>query len=287
MGTITAIAPWFGSKRNLATEIIRAIGPHRVYWEPVCGSLAVLLAKPPVVMETANDLHGDLINLARVLRDEEKAFVLYGRTARLIYHEDIFEECAARVRSRGDQSASDLPDVNRAEDYLICSWFGRNGVAGTSSNNMNFCARYTANGGHAATRWKSVVDSIPSWHQRLRNVTILNRDVFDILPRIADEPGTAIYVDPPYLTKGAKYLHDFAVSDHARLAEALGRFRKTRVVVSYYDDARLSDLYPGWRVDMHEVTKALVNQGARDSSGATKATEVLLVNDFSGQNTLF
>jgi DNA adenine methylase len=279
MSVINALAPWFGSKRNLAPEIVRAIGKHRVYWEPFCGSLAVLLAKPACVMETANDLHGDLVNLARVLRDEPTALDLYGRMSRLVFHEDLFHEAAGRVRSRGQQPAGDTPDVARAEDYLITSWFGRNGVAGTSSYNSNYCVRYTANGGHAAKRWHSVCASIPDWHERLRNVTILNRDAFGLLERIDDADGTAIYCDPPYLVKGAAYVHDFKADDHRRLADLLGRFKRTRVVVSYYDAPELAELYPGWAKHRHDVTKALVNQGARDKGGTVKAPEVLLIND--------
>ena len=49
---IGAILPYFGGKRNLASRIIDFLGPHRVYWEPFCGSMAVLFAKEPVVMET-------------------------------------------------------------------------------------------------------------------------------------------------------------------------------------------------------------------------------------------
>ncbi len=50
-GKITAIAPWFGSKRTLAPEIVRRLGLHRAYCEPFCGSMAVLLAKPPCSFE--------------------------------------------------------------------------------------------------------------------------------------------------------------------------------------------------------------------------------------------
>jgi hypothetical protein len=53
---INAIAPWFGSKRTLALRIVEAIGPHKVYWEPFVGSMAVLLAKAPAKMETVNDM---------------------------------------------------------------------------------------------------------------------------------------------------------------------------------------------------------------------------------------
>lgn len=238
----------------------------------------MLLAKEPCTQETVNDLHGDLINLARVLKDEGLAVELYRRLARTVMHEDLLHEAAERWRAQGHSPAPDLGDVDRAEDFMVCSWFGRNGVAGTSSYNQGFCVRYTKNGGHAATRWCSAVDSIPDWHRRLRTVTILNRDGFEIIERLEDAKGAAIYVDPPYLVKGAKYVHDFEAADHERLAVLLRRFRETRVVVSYYFDDRLATLYPGWKLRRLKAVKALVSQGMRDRNGKVEAPEVLLVN---------
>lgn len=94
---ITAIAPWFGGKRNLAPAIVEELGPHRGYWEPFCGSLAVLLAKPRVSQETANDLHGDLINLARVLQERR------GRPPKATTKDSAFgtPQMAAMPRSAG------------------------------------------------------------------------------------------------------------------------------------------------------------------------------------------
>lgn len=273
---VTALAPWFGGKRTLAARIIEELGPHRIYWEPFCGSMAVLMAKSACVMETVNDLHGDLINLARVIQDETLGPKLYRRLRRTLMCEQLHREAAERHRERGymvDRPA----DLDAAYDYFLCAWLGRNGVAGTSSYNQGFCVRYTAKGGHSATRWDSVVNSIPAWRRRLRNVTIMCRDGFELLPKIADDPGTAIYCDPPYLVKGAKYVHDFDSQDHERLADALSRFRRTRVVVSYYDHPRLDELYPGWTKRHLNVSKALVHHGRRGTSDV-RAPEVLLVN---------
>ena len=97
---IKAIAPWFGAKRNLALRIVELLGKHSVYWEPFCGSMAVLLAKPACKMETVNDLHGDLINLARVIQHEQLALKFYRRLRRTLMHEQIFREAAERCRER-------------------------------------------------------------------------------------------------------------------------------------------------------------------------------------------
>lgn len=275
---ITCIAPWFGSKRTLAPTIVKELGPHRAYWSIFGGSLADLMVKPPCSMETVNDLHGHLINLARVLADETKAIALYERLSRTLMHEIVFRECAEEVRSYGNVPANEEGDVDRAYAYFVAAWCGRNGVAGTASTNYNFCARYTKNGGHAAKRFISATESIPAWHHRLRNVTILNRNAFELLSKIEDASGVVIYCDPPYVEKGAKYLHDFTPEDHVRLAEALRRFRYTRVVVSYYEHPEVRRLYDGWRFVACTMTKSLVNQGMRDKGGAVKAPELIIVN---------
>lgn len=283
---IKAIAPWFGGKRNLASRIAEELGEHCVYWEPFCGSMAVLMTKKPCVMETVNDLHRDLINLARVIQHEEEGVRFYRRLRRTLVAEDLFNESAEVIRGA---EASDALDSDRAYHYFITSWLGRNGVAGTGSYNAHFCVRYTANGGHAAKRWASAIRSIPSWRRRLANATILRRDAFELLPKIQDKAGTSIYVDPPYIVKGSTYLYDFgmtskrgqdrdvATADHRRLAEQLQRFQEARVVVSYYDHPLLGELYPSWTKRVIEVSKALAHQGRRGKSHA-KAREALLIN---------
>lgn len=275
---IKALAPWFGGKRNLAPRIVELLGPHRVYWEPFCGSMAVLMVKPPCVMETVNDLHADLINLAKVVQDRQLGPKLYRWLRRTIMCERIHREAAERYAERTYLAPVDKVDLERAYDYFICAWLGRNGVAGTQSYNQGFCVRYTSGGGHSAKRWQSAIQSILAWRRRLANVTILQRDAFELLERIEDRKGTAVYVDPPYLEKGAKYIHDFEDADHERLAKLLRRFKQSRLIVSYYDHPLLAELYPGWTRYEVTISKALANQGSRGAKNI-KVKEILLVNE--------
>lgn len=282
---IKAIAPWFGSKRGLASEIVRQLGPHSAYWEPFCGSLAVLLAKPPVGHETINDLHGDLINLARIVQSPTWAPVLYERLKRTLAHEDLLRE--ARETFRGEDPPLDPllgpAHVDRAYVYFVTSWLGRNGVSGTARSNYQMAIRWTPHGGGGGQRFVSAINSLPAWHERLRRVLILRRDAFEIIEKIEDVAGVAIYVDPPYLHEsmagGSRYEHDFAAGDHRRLADMLARFRAARVVVSYYDHAQLAELYPAgaWHKLDRQRNKNLHVQNRRGSQ-ATIAPEVLLVN---------
>jgi DNA adenine methylase len=276
---IRALTPWFGGKRTLAPVIVQELGKHRAYWEPFCGSMAVLMSKPECRQETVNDLHGDLINLARVIQSRTAGAALYRQLRRTMMHESSLRDAVDSLKA---DPTGDALDVDRAWAFFLLSWMGRNGSVGTEGHarTATFCVRYTANGGDSATRFRGAVESIPAWRRRLRNVTVLNRDAFEVIEKIADEPGCVVYADPPYLVKGAKYVHDFGEGfmgndDHSRLAAALRRFTKTRVVVSYYAHPRLAELYPGWNLRSVSLNK---NMAVSTGGAAKTAPEVLLMN---------
>ena len=273
--TYTATVPYYGSKRTLAPRIVEVLGPHRCYWSLFAGSLAVEIAKPAAGMETVNDLHGDVVNLTRVLRDEELSARLYWRLCRTIPGEQVFRE-SLHALGRGAAPGIDAePDVRRAYDFFVTSWLGLNGTVGTQRVGSGFAVRYTSNGGAPAKRFVGAVESVPWWHERLRTVTVLSECGIALAERIEDKAGTVIYADPPYLTKGSRYLHDFDSDDHRRLAAALCRFKLTRVVVSYYAHPDLAAMYPGWQMIECPVTQGM----ARLPAGQVKtAPEVLLVN---------
>ena len=167
----------------------------------------------------------------------------------------------------------------------------RSGFAGTVGGPKGIAMRYGLTGGATAVRWRSAVESIPAWRRRLDGVLVLRRDVFELLESMvpagkakrSDLDGVAIYVDPPYLTKGAQYVHGFESrpgglipDDHERLAELLSRFVAARVVVSYYAHPRLLDLYPSprWTHVDCSMSRAVANAEGGDST----APEVLIVN---------
>ena len=300
---IGAVAPWFGGKRTLASRIVAELGPHKAYVEPFCGSCSVLFAKPQTAYETVNDLHVDLVHLLKCLQCESMAQGLYELMARTVMSEAMLADAAAWLERHRVASADELVglDLMRAAQYLIQSWMSRNGTAGTvlgdAKNAPSLAARFTFKGGSPSVRWASMVDSIPWWHQRLRSVVVLSRDAFDVLDKLPDEDGLAIYADPPYLADtrtsigrggSGSYLHDFehegggvfgGRDDHARLAEALARFKRARVVVSYYAHPRLAELYPAprWTSIDCSMNKYTANAAGRDG-GTTAAPEVLLVN---------
>lgn len=276
-----ALAPWFGNKRTMAPKICEMVKGHSAFWDLCTGGCAIIPVKPRSPMETVVDLHGGVINLIRVVQDDNLAPELYYRAKRTAACNVLYEEAAERCLSpwrRKRVIGDDPPDLDWASDYLVMVWLGRNGLAGTvDEGEAGFCMRYSDSGGATATRFRSVVESIPAWWQRLRGVTALQADVRDVLPRIPDEPGHAIYIDPPYITKGNRYVYDFdgqteptkplfgeddsAGMTHGELAALLSRFDRARVVVSYYDHPTVRALYPSdnWTITPVPATKHLAN----------------------------
>lgn len=284
---IKAILPYFGGKRSMAAKIVEALGAHKIYWSPFCGSMAVLFGKAPCEMETVNDLHRDLINLAKVIQEKDLGFKLYDKLCRTLYSEELF--CEAKERWISATQTNGPPDIERAYDYFVASWMGLNGVSGTARYNYCFAMRWCRGGGQGATRWQSVVSSMPAWHERLRNVVIIRRDAFEVLENIKDDSDTAIYCDPPYFDKSDKYVHDFEDSDHKRLAEALKRFVHAQVVVSYYDCPQVRELYEGFEIiSLKKSYASLRNATTGPKKKQRKEqTEVLIVNKTNQQKGLF
>lgn len=289
---IKAIAPWFGGKRTMAPDIVRLLGKHTQYFEPFCGSMAVLFAKEPSRQETVNDLHADVINLARVLQIGAVAEALYDRLQRTLFCESLLEDAEAYL---GDDWLldGDSCDLERAYWYFLACWMARNGVAGTAATDYQLAVRWTAGGGSPTIRFRSATESLPAWHRRLQNVVILNRDAFDIIPKFDDAEGVVIYADPPYPAESrsdgsgpgghkGEYRHEFTHdglygNDHERLHKMLSACKQARVVVSSYDCPRIRSLYAGWIFLDKTRAKNLHSQNGR---GARKkeAPEVLIVN---------
>jgi DNA adenine methylase len=307
--------PYFGGKRTMApgiVELIRArtgsLSHVKLYVEPFHGSAAVLFAlREQGYKGAATICDTDLLNhlLVSQLADPESAFAIYSMVEALTFHEETYTiACETLAKWSGvDKEAITQPKraplYKLVAAYLVASWMGRNGEAGIDKPWLEqvkgFCVRWTQSGGDPSVRWLRVVQSVPVWHQWLREkTTYLHRDALEVLADVPDQPGTVIYVDPPYIhaTRGTtRYRQDvedhtdtmFEAGDfHDRLAMALERFRHAMVIVSYYAHERLLRLYPrsvpgreGWTHVDCSTHKALSHTSGHGESA--QAREVLIV----------
>ncbi len=242
---------YYGGKWKLAKWIIDQLPVHRVYVEPFSGAASVLLQKPRAYAEVLNDVDGDIVNLFRVLRDEE--------TARRLQH--VLELTPfARAEFEEAYEACDEP-VERAR-RLVCRaamGFGGAAVSRRSTGFRNDATRAWSTPAKDFARWP---DHVPAFTRRLRGVIIENRPALEVI-EMFDDPETLFYVDPPYpiSTRNGRdrYTHEMTDDEHRELARRL-RDIKGMAVVSGYPCELYDELYPDWR----RVERKAFADGARE-----------------------
>ena len=257
---------YYGGKTTLAERVVELLPEHRHYVEPFAGSLAVLLAKTPALMETVNDLDGHLMTFWRVLRDRP---------------EDLMRVCALTPHSREEhQLAYDLDvtdDLERARRVWVCLTQGR----GNTLRRTGW--RHFQDPGRRGPT--SMSDYLSSYVERMRHaagrlagVSLESRDALDVIADYGKHAEVLIYADPPYLgtTRSSRqYLvemsHD---AEHQELAEVL-RACKATVVLSGYHSPLYDGLYEGWHVTEFD---AYTGQGNHSEARNDRRVEVLWSN---------
>ena len=255
---------YYGGKMTLAPAIASVLPEHKHYVEPFAGSLAVLLAKEPSRAETVNDLDGDLITFWRMLRD---------RPEELHRAADLTPHAREELAGAWDDADDELEQARRV-------WVRLTQSRGHSLKRTGWKFNRNVESGHASQRVRAFADRLPEAAERLRHVTLENRDAIDVIRDYGSEPTACLYVDPPYLgsTRATNYRVEMT-ADHAHqaLADALNAC-KAAVVLSGYDAPLYADLFASWhRVDL---------QGATTLSGDTDRIEVLWSNRPIGEPDL-
>lgn len=241
------ILRWHGGKWLLSRWIIQHLPEHRTYVEPFGGAASVLLRKPRSYGEVYNDLDGEVVNLFRVAREHGKELV------RLLELTPFSrDEFMASYEQSGDP-------IEQARRTVARSFMG----FGSNSHGQKTGFRANANrsGTTPAHDWRNYPDALVKIIDRLRGVTIENKDATSVIKQ-HDTEGTVHYVDPPYVSstrdKGKDYRHEMTDADHEELAGVL-REVKGKVVLSGYRCDAYDDLYEGW----HRVEKNAYADGGR------------------------
>ena len=232
-----------GGKWRIADWVISHFPEHDIYVEPYGGAASVLMRKPPARAEVYNDLNGDIVNVFRILRDEEGAKRLCCSL-----------ELTPFVREEYDLSFEQTEDMAEcARRTIVRSFMGYN-VKSLLNGKKNGWRSRRLGSFWPASDWQNYPLQIRAFVERLHGVTVESRPAFEVLKRY-DSPVTLHYVDPPYLpeTRSANsrnlYKHELSKKDHIELAETL-KSLEGMVILSGYDSRLYTLLYPGWRTEM-------------------------------------
>jgi DNA adenine methylase len=267
-----------GSKVRLAGQVINLIGgTHHSYVEPYLGSAAVLLAKPPVRIEVANDLDHELINFYKVLRARETRYDLIDALVETPYARWELEE------AKGEHDpAGYIPDgVERARRFMIRA--NQTYVGGVRRDMGGaWVATFSPAAHHSnATKWNNYRTRLSQISRRLQNVQIDCVDGLKILDRVITDPdaeGIAVYLDPPYpagTRAGSNYRQDMTDDQHLEMLARAIVLRGPTVISTYPTDMYKSVLdEAGWScIELKVAANSSAGKGSR-----ARRTEVLWAN---------
>lgn len=259
-GSTRPVLRYHGGKFRMAPWIISFFPAHRVYVEPYGGGASVLMRKPRTYAEVYNDLDDDIVNVFRVLRDDDKAARLRQQLELTPFARTEFRESYGRSR-RGD--------VERARRTITRSFMGfgsasaiddrPRGMRTTVSTSWcpptGFRPNSNRSGTTPAHDWGNYPDQIAAFTERLRGVVIENDDALKVI-ETHDREETLFYVDPPYphSTRSAwkrgsnrhAYRFELSDEDHRRLAELLHTRRGMVIVSGYACSLYDRELYQDW-----------------------------------------
>jgi DNA adenine methylase len=255
---------WYGGKYSHLDWLLPLLPEATHYCEPFGGSAAVLINRNPSPVETYNDIHSDVVNFFRVLREQKDALVeAIGLTP---FSREEFEIAIS--------SEEGISDLERARRFYILARQVRTGLAQKASSGRWAHCLLTSRAGMAGavSRWLGAVEDLPLIAQRLLRVQIENAPALEVIKRY-DSEETLFYCDPPY-PHGSRgdsnaYANEMTDEQHRALADVL-RNVKGKVALSSYNSPLMDELYGDWqRVESKEKVIHSVK---------TTRTEVLWIN---------
>ncbi|MBA3248058.1 MAG: DNA adenine methylase, partial [Pyrinomonadaceae bacterium] len=233
---------WYGGKYSHLDWLLPLLPEAGHYCEPFGGSAAVLINRSPSPVETYNDIHGEVVNFFRVLREQKDELIeAIGLTP---FSRAEFELAI----TRREENVSDL---ERARRFYVLARQVRTGLAQKASAGRWAHCLLTSRAGMAGavSRWLGAVEDLPAIAQRLLRVQIENAPAIEIIKRYDNEE-TLFYCDPPYphSSRGDvnAYANELTDEQHRALATTL-RQAKGKVAISGYRCELMEELYAGWR----------------------------------------
>jgi DNA adenine methylase len=251
-----------GSKWSMTDWIISNFPPgyeKMTYCEPFFGSGAVFFNKKRSLVETINDLDGNVVNLFKVIRDRPEEL------ARLIEYTPWSRE---EYRQSYIKTGDELEDARR---FLVRMW---QAIGAKSSDITGWRSNIKSINGNV-TQWSTVLpQNIIDISNRLKHtnnrlVQIENQPAAKLIERYRRK-NVFIYCDPPYVMSTRHnriYACEMTDTDHRELLELLIQ-HSGPVMISGYDN----DLYNNLLKEWHKETR-LAN-----CEGGQQRVEVIWMN---------
>lgn len=231
-----------GAKNRIAKWIVNFIPEHDVYLEPFAGSLAVFFNKPRCHIETINDLHGEVVNYFKMLRDNPDSLIDCIQLTP--YSREEYDN--SYIHNDTDS------DVERARKFCVRCWQGF-GCANLYHN--GFKSGQQTVSPNPSKAWNKLPNTLKLASERLKGVQIECLDALELIRRYNTED-VFIYCDPPYVLSARKsYLYKYEMTDkqHVELLELLKQ-HKGKVLISGYNNDLYNSILVGWHKEYKDTT---------------------------------
>lgn len=237
---MNAVIRYPGAKWRIAQWVIEHFPEHRTYLEPYFGSGAVLFNKPRSLIETVNDLDGDVVNFFRWIRDDPEK----------LSHEIYFTPYAREEFDRAfNEQNTETNSFQRAVNFCIRLTMGYG--FRTNGNRVGWkCDIHGREAAYSARDWCRKPELIMQAAERLRGVQIENLPAVELIEK-HNFPNVLIYADPPYLLQtrsGKQYKKEMTDDDHEEMLTALKK-HKGPVVISGYESELYNEKLSGWHTE--------------------------------------
>lgn len=263
---------WYGGKYSHLDWLLPLLPETTHYCEPFGGSAAVLINRKPSLVETYNDIDGEVANFFRVLREQKDDLLeAIGLTP--------FSREELRIAVNGN--LEDLTDLERARRFFVRARQVRTGLAQTASEGRWAHCKLTSRAemAGAVSRWLGSVEGLSEIAQRLLRVQIENAPAVEVIKRF-DSPETLFYCDPPYVHESRSdtnaYAFEMSDDEHRKLSEVLHQV-DGKVALSGYHSNLMDELYGNWKYIEAPTKKAHSTNTGVDNNKQDR-TEVLWVN---------
>ena len=174
----TSPLPYTGNKSCIVNTILSVMPKHTVYIDPCMGSAEVFFRKPRAEKEILNDYNGDLVNLFRVIQNNEKLAYLLGRLYLSINGELAFKQNKDRLKG----VPNILDDViETSQIFYDASWEDIQNAAAFLENQIYSFSSTGQTFGIARRDMSQRLPRLMSAYNRIRDAIILHRDYKDVI----------------------------------------------------------------------------------------------------------
>lgn len=271
------LIPYIGGKHRIALQlgaILRATGADTLV--DVFGGSAAVLLNSGFKKRVYNDADSDLVNLMRVIADDDARPRLLRKIRLTPSSRKIFEDHYAEYRANNFSFAHIHDTAERAFRTFYRHQFAFGGKTRTGGFTLSCAGRQEIK---ELQRYRNAIRKIAALAAFFRATAIECKDFQDCISIYGRRANIVLFVDPPYVGKELYYSHVLDFSSHTFLAHQLATV-KAHVVCTYYDNPIIRNLYPETLWNWTPIQN--VKNSQRNGSQKINATDWVLTKKARG-----